>query len=132
MLKQYELNFKLGITKDKITPRSGLALYMEILKSLNLDSLINKCMPYPSSNRGYNPSSYIMPLMLMLYGGGRHIEDLREIINDNALSELLNIKIPSTSSFGDWLRRYGKIGLNGFNQVIDKQQNYLCGIYCEF
>ena len=71
MLKQYELNFKLGITKDKITPRSGLALYMEILKSLNLDSLINKCMPYPSSNRGYNPSSYIMPLMLMLYGGGK-------------------------------------------------------------
>ncbi|MHB1665504.1 MAG: hypothetical protein ACYCT7_09660 [bacterium] len=119
MLKQFKLNFKLGITKDKITPRSGLAIYMEFLKSLNIDSLINKHMPYPGSNRGYDPSSYIMPLMLMLYGGGRHIEDLREIINDNALTELLNIKIPSASSYGDWLRRYGKIGLNGFNLIID-------------
>ena len=122
MLKQYELNFKLGITKDKITPRSGLAIYMEFLKSLNIDSLINKHIPLSGSNRGYDPSSYIMPLMLMLYAGGRHIEDLREIINDNALAELLNIKIPSTSSFGDWLRRYGKIGLNGFNQVRDRSK----------
>jgi hypothetical protein len=120
MLKQLGLNFNLGITKDKITPRSGLAIYAEVLKKLNIDSLINKHMPYPGSNRGYNPSSYIIPLMLMLYGGGRHIEDLREIINDNALAELLNIKIPSVSTFGDWLRRYGKIGLNGFKKIIDE------------
>jgi len=120
MLKQLELNFKLGITKEKITPRSGVAIYAEILKKLNIDSLIDKYMPAPASNRGYKPSSYIIPLMLMMYGGGRHIEDLREIINDKTLTELINIKIPSTSTFGDWLRRYGKTGLKGFKKVIDK------------
>ncbi|OSS41314.1 hypothetical protein DESAMIL20_867 [Desulfurella amilsii] len=33
---------------------------------------------------------------------------------------LLKFRIPSASSYGDWLRRYDKTGLNGFNQVIDK------------
>ena len=118
MIKQLALNFKLGITKEKITPRSGVAIYAQILKNLNIDSLIDEYMPMPGSNRGYRPSSYIIPLMLMLFSGGRHIEDLKEIINDTALTELLGIKIPSTSTFGDWLRRYGKAGLNGMNSVI--------------
>ena len=78
MLKQMRLNFKLGITKEEITPRSGIAIYAEILRKLNIDSLVDKYMPYPGSNRGYNPSSYIIPLMMMLYAGGRHIEDLKE------------------------------------------------------
>ncbi len=42
MLKQLELNFKLTITKEKITPRSGIAVYAEILKKLNVDLLIEK------------------------------------------------------------------------------------------
>ena len=119
MLKQLGLNFKLGITEEKITPRSGLAIYAEILKKLNIDYLVDKYMPSSGSNRGYKPSSYIIPLMMMLFAGGRHIEDLKELINDSAFTGLLNIKIPSTSTFGDWLRRYGKTGLNGFKLAID-------------
>ena len=118
MLQQMRLNFKLGITKEKITPRSGVAIYAEMLKRLNVDSLIDKHMPAPGSNRGYKPSSYIIPLMLMLFSGGRHIEDLKEFINDNAVTELTGIKTPSPSSFGDWLRRLGKTGLNELKMVI--------------
>ena len=75
-------------------------------------------MPLPASNRGYKPSSYIIPLMLMSYSGGRHIEDLKELINDTTITELAGIKIPSSSTYGDWLRRLGKTGLNGFKKVI--------------
>ena len=77
MLKQLGLNlglnFKLGITKEKITPRSGIAIYAQVLKSLGIDSMADKYMPAPGSNRGYNSSFYIIPLMLMLFSGGRHI-----------------------------------------------------------
>ena len=118
MLKQLGLNFKLGITKEKITPRSGVAVYAEMLKKLNVDLLIDKYMPLPASNRGYKPSFYIIPLMLMLFSGGRHIEDLKELINDTTVTELAGIKIPSSSTYGDWLRRLGKTGLNGFKKVI--------------
>ena len=73
MLQQMQLNFKLGITKEKITPRSGIAIYAQVLKSLGIDSLVDKYMPLPGSNRGYNSSSYIIPLMLLLFGGGNRI-----------------------------------------------------------
>lgn len=118
MIKQFKFNFKLGITKEKITPRSGIAVYAQILKNLDIDSLADKYMPMPGSNRGYRPSSYVIPLMLMLLSGGAHIEDLKELINDKALTGLLNIKIPSPSTFGDWMRRNGRTGLKGLNKVI--------------
>ena len=35
MIKQLALNFKLGITKEKITPRSGVAIYAQILKNID-------------------------------------------------------------------------------------------------
>ena len=65
-------------------------------------------MPLPGSNRGYKSSSYIIPLMLLLFADGRHIEDLKELIKDKTVMELTKIKIPSPSSFGDWLRRLGR------------------------
>ncbi len=52
-------------------------------------------MPSPGSKRGYNPSAYIVPLMLMMLGGGSCIEHIREIKNDDALINLLNLRIPS-------------------------------------
>ncbi len=118
MLKQLELNFKLGITKEKITPRSGIAIYAEFLSKLGIDSMADKDMPFPGSNRGYKSSSYIIPLMLLLFGGGRHIEDLKEIIEDKTIRELIKIKIPSPSTFGDWLRRIGRTGLSRFKNII--------------
>ncbi len=64
-----------------------------------------------------------------------HIEDLKELINDKTIVELTGINtqtdikasgfykpsvfVSSPSTFGDWLRRLGKTGLNGFKQVID-------------
>ncbi len=38
MLQQMQLNFKLGITKEKITPRSGIAIYAQVLKNIDRDT----------------------------------------------------------------------------------------------
>jgi len=48
---------------------------------------------------------------MMLYGGGRHIEDIREIRDDLVLRNLVGLeKMPSLSTYGDWLVRQGKAG----------------------
>lgn len=122
MIQQSVLPFKLEITKDEITPRSGLAVYAEFLRALGIDRLIEKYMPLPSSNRGKRPWQFIEPLMLMIYGGGRHIEDLREIKDDKALRKVIGAQdIPSTSTFGDWLKRMGRgKGLYGVKKVDEK------------
>jgi len=122
MIKQTQLKFKIGVTGHEITPRAGLAIYSEFLRGFGIKSLIQKHMPAPGSNRGYEAWGYLEPLMLMLYGGGRHIEDLREIRDDKALRRLIGLEmVPSTCAAGDWLRRMGNgEGLNSINRVIDE------------
>lgn len=120
MIKQTQLNFKLGITDDEITPRSGLSVYSEFLRGFGIKELIDRHMPLPGSNRGYKAWQYIEPLLLMMYGGGRHIDDIREIETDRGLRRLVGLKsMPSASTAGDWLRRAGGgMGLERFKEDI--------------
>jgi hypothetical protein len=122
MIKQSQLNFKVGLTKSEITSRSGLAVYSEFLRGFGVKELIYKHMLPPGSNRGYGAWSYIEPLMLMMYGGGRHIEGLREVAEDKALRRIIGMEgMPSASTVGDWLRRMGSDeGLRRLKQVTDE------------
>ena len=55
----------------------------------------------------------------MLNGGGRSLEDIRQIRVDEGLREILPLKrIPSSDAFGDWLRSMGiNAGLYGLEKV---------------
>lgn len=111
MLQQGILPFKLERTDELITPRSGLALFAELVRKFQVERRVERHFPRPGSNRGYEAWSYVEPLLLMLEGGGRHVEDLREIQEDAALRTLVGLKaMPSLSTFGDWLARAGAQG----------------------
>lgn len=122
-MPQTILPFKLGITSEKITAHGGLALFGEFIHAMNVPLQIDKHLPPPGSPKGYNPSKFVEPLLLMLHGGGRTLEDLRQIRNDLALRDLLKIsKQPSSDATGDWLRRMGSgEGLSGLEKVIRLQ-----------
>lgn len=108
MMPQTVLPFKLEMTKEKITASAGLALLGEFCEGIGLGKLLDKELPKPGSAVGYTPSAHVMPLILMLNGGGQSLEDLREIRNDAALRELLGLdEMPSSDAVGDWLRRMG-------------------------
>ena len=126
MIRQSILPFKIEMTKDIITPHAGLALLGEFAVGLGLLDSGNKYLPKPKSGAGYKPSECIFPLILMLNGGGRSLEDIRQIRADEALREILPLKrIPSTDAIGDWLRRIGEhgglIGLEKLNRTIIKR-----------
>jgi len=109
MIQQGILSFKLETTEEEITPRSGLAIYAEVLRALGIGGLTQRYLPAPGSNRGYEAYRFVEPLLLMLYGGGRHLEDLREIREDKALRRLLGLKkIPASSTVGDSLSEDGE------------------------
>jgi len=120
MMPQGFLPFKLDTTSDEITPHAGLALFGEFLRSLGLFHDVNRLLPGPRSPKGYQPAEFVSPLILMLHGGGRTLEDLREIRNDTGLCRLLDMpRIPSSDASGDWLRRMGaqNRGLNALGRV---------------
>jgi len=108
MIEQSVLPFKLGETNDSLTPHAGLALFAEFLHALKLPDSVEASLPSPGSGAGYSPSQFVLPLLLMLHGGGRALEDLREIRSDRPLCELAGIgRVPSPDAVGDWLRRMG-------------------------
>jgi len=109
MIRQTVLPFKLKRTEEKITARSGLALYAEFTQAMKVKSLIDRYFPRPGSGRGFTASTYVMPLTLMQYGGGDAIDDVREIRDDQTLREVIDMKtIPTSAAIGDWLRRMGE------------------------
>ena len=95
-------------TEERITARSGLVLYAEFMKAMRVTDLVNEYLPKAGSGNSYKASEYIIPLSLMLYGGGEAIEDVREIRGDATLRKITGLKgIPSVSAMGDWRRRMG-------------------------
>ena len=113
------LPFKLEITEEKLTAHAGLAVFGEFVHATAILREVDKMLKGPGSAVGYKPSQYVEPLMLMLQGGGRSLEDLRIIRSDGALCELMGMQeIPSSDAVGDWLRRQGKgEGLTGLAAV---------------
>jgi len=119
MIQQTVLPFKLEITNDLITSHAGLALLGEFAVGLGLPEMIDHELPLPGSGAGYRASEHVIPLLLMLNGGGRSLEDLRQLRDDRGLREVLSIRrIPSSDAIGDWMRRSGvNGGLQGLGRV---------------
>ena len=118
-MRQTVLPFKLDTTEDCITAHAGLALLGEFIEASKLKMHIDRALPEPGSATGYAPSQVVISLLLMLHGGGRSLEDIRQLRQDQGLVELLGLQnIPSADALGDWLRRMGAgAGLAGLEQV---------------
>ncbi|MBI5748030.1 MAG: IS1380 family transposase [Nitrospinae bacterium] len=129
MIQQTVFPFKIEITKERLTAHGGLALMAEFNHGIGLRGLTDKYLPIPESNRGFNPSLYVDSLILMLQGGGRSLEDIRELEYEEDLMKIVGRnKIPSPDSIGDWLRRMGdkengEKGLAGLDKVREAINN---------
>ena len=126
MIQQTVFAFKIEMTKERLTAHGGLALIAEFNHGIGLRELTDRYLPGPGSNRGFDPSEMVDPVVLMLQGGGRSLEDLRELKNEEGLMKLIGRdEIPEPDTVGDWLRRMGypkrgQLGLEGLDRVRDK------------
>ena len=86
---------------------------------LGLPEWADHYLPGPGSGAGYKASEYLLPLVLMLIGGGRSLEDIRLIKDNRYLRHILKLDhIPSPDAIGDWLRRTSQRGgLEGLDRI---------------
>jgi len=122
--RQGILPFRIERSDEPLLARGGLVLPYEMARALRLPEVIDRELPPPGSGRGYRPSQFVMPVVLMFHGGGRKLEDLREIRGEVSLRELLEMKgLPASCTVGDWLRRMGQNsrGLLGLGKVNGHQ-----------
>ena len=125
-IQQTVFPFKIERTKERLTAHGGLALMAEFNHGIGLRELTDRYLPAPGSNRGFEPSKIVDAVVLMLQGGGRSLEDLRELKDEGGLMELIGREeIAEPDTVGDWLRRMGdpktgQMGLEGLDRVRDK------------
>jgi hypothetical protein len=126
MIQQTIFPFKIEMTKERLTAHGGLALMAEFNHGIGLRELTDRYLPGPGSNRGFDPSEIVDTLVLMLEGGGRSLEDLRELKGEEGLMGLIGREeIPEPDTVGDWLRRMGDpkagpLGLEGLDRVRER------------
>ena len=120
---QERLDFQLAPTRDTITGRAGLALFQEAALVLGVRRSIKENLPAPGSGHGFKPQEYVLPLVLMLCGGGRTLEDIREIELDEGLRQLCGFaRLPSADAIGQWLRKPDHLpGLKQVNRFQARQ-----------
>ncbi|MEW6232169.1 MAG: IS1380 family transposase [Chloroflexota bacterium] len=112
--------FEIERTDEPLVARGGLVLPHQMAQALGLPKKIDQELPPPGSGRGLPPSAYVMALLLMLHGGGRALEDLRDLQGEVSLRRLLKMRhLPASCTVGDWLRRMGVDGrgLEGLGRV---------------
>ncbi|MBI5700415.1 transposase [Candidatus Saganbacteria bacterium] len=82
-----------------------------------------KLLDFPKSNRGLKPAEYVMPLALMFCGGGRTMEDIREIEIDRGLRKICGLtKVPGSDAIGQWIRKTENLaGLKSINERLVKE-----------
>ena len=143
MIKQTILPFQYEITEEKLTARAGLALVAETAGAFGLPSAFAAELPGPGSNRGFAAWDFGRAVILLLSGGGRVLDDLRELAGDAALREAIALALPAPGTVGDWLRRVGaakgEAALNRINRRLvakilrrSKRKNYTLDIDATF
>ena len=114
--------FQIEATEELLIARAGLVLPYEMAKALKLPQIIDQELPPAGISHGYRPSQFVMPLILMLHGGGKTLEDLREIKGEVSLCKLMDMEgMPASCTVGDWLRRMGgdSRGILGLGKTND-------------
>ena len=123
IVTQERLDFQLAPTRDTITARAGLALFHEAALVLGVRKSIEENLPPPGSGNGFKPQEYVLPLVMMLCGGGRTMEDIREIEMDKGLKQLCGFaRLPGADAIGQWLRKPKYLeGLKRVNEFQARQ-----------
>jgi hypothetical protein len=117
-LPQLILPIKLEKSRERLTSLGGLLVLEELAQALGVWEEVDRWLAGPKSGRGYRPRAFVQALVWMLHGGGRRLEDLRELGAEQEVLKELGLKtVPDAGTVGDWLRRQGKRGVEGIDRV---------------
>lgn len=119
-MSQTILPFSIQKSHEKLTDRANLAILDEYIQAIELPEKIQHVFPQPGSNRGIAPEDYLRTLCFYFADGGRHLEDIRRLNEDEGFNALINLKhMPGSDAVGDWLRRLGSGGGQASLQAVN-------------
>ena len=110
--------FKLGITGDRLTSRSGLLVVDKLLEALEIEQQADGLLPPPNSNRSYRHSTVVKAFVLMLNEGGKCLEDVYHLHSEHELLKFAGMaQVPGADTLARWLRSDGEAGAPQVHQL---------------
>jgi hypothetical protein len=107
--------------RGEITPYGGLSLAHDLAMRLGIDREINESVPLLRLHLPYFESDHLLTQVYNQYVGGSCIEDIAHLQHSDAVKHLTGAcRIPDPSTAGDFLRRFNRLHLRAFQQVIDR------------
>lgn len=90
-----------------VTAYGGVALVLDLWRSLRLPSLIDQSVTVLKRHVPYHESDHVLAQVLNLYSGGTCIEDQAVIQHDPAILRMAGAeRLPDPTTAGDFLRRF--------------------------
>ena len=126
MVRNEVTRIKIGQTDEPLTGQGGFLAFGEYMRGMRLEERVNRHLPAPGSNRGFDPGVFVQTLISLQILGGQSLSDLRELEREKHLLGLLDqTVIPDEDTVGQWLRRMGdpektQTGLVGLGEVRDE------------
>jgi hypothetical protein len=118
---QLILAIKIEKSPERLTSLGGLVVLEELARGVGLWEEVDRALEGPRSGRGYEPRQFVRALVWMLHGGGRRLEDLRELRAEHEVLKGLGLEsVPDAGTTGDWLRRQGEAGAEALKQANQK------------
>lgn len=101
------INEKVERGKEKITSYGGTILLRKLIEDLKLHRLLDACV-MDKRPRSHKASDIILPIVLMLHTGGKYLEDLARMAEDEMLCSLHKLRrIPHPTTVSRWCNYHG-------------------------
>ena len=83
------IKYEIENTESKVTAHAGLPLYMELMHSLGLEQVIDRCVAAREGNQGWLDSQVITSLILLNLAGGDCVADIDVLHDDPGLRAII-------------------------------------------
>ena len=93
--------------RTRVVSMGGLGLIHQVVMKLQLPALLNGAVPVLHRHLPYWESDHILALCYSALTGGKPLQDLQRLRQDEVVLDALGVKrLPAPSTVGDFLRRF--------------------------
>lgn len=120
MLKQTAIAYEMG-ERVEAMGYGGIGAVHNLVVKLGMDKALNERLKLLKIHVPYHESDHILSIAYNVMSGGRCLEDMDRLRNDeNYMNSLGAERIPDPTTAGDFLRRYDETAIGEMQEVINE------------
>lgn len=122
VISQGRVSYEVSERTRALVP-SGVPALKDLARKVGLDDAINKRVPLLKLHCPYSESDHIFNIAFCLLAGGRSLEDIKRLRQDEAYLDALGAeRLPDATTAGDFLRRFSEYDVEKLMDCINRSR----------